>query len=156
MFRVTLAALALVATMIASTSVVSSDETTPAFAEIDRYVEEQRQARHIPGIALGIVRDGEIVHVRGFGDADSSGRPVSPQTPFIIGSLTKSFTALAIMQLEEAGELELDAPVQRYLPWFRVADADASARHHAAPSAVSDQRPARQRGQCRNRGRRRE
>ena len=51
-----------------------------------------------------------------------------PQTPFFIGSLTKSFTALAIMQLVEAGQVELDTPVQHYLPWFRVADPQASAQ----------------------------
>jgi CubicO group peptidase (beta-lactamase class C family) len=66
--------------------------------------------------------------LKGFGIADPSGRPVTPQTPFIIGSTTKSMTAVAVMQLVEAGKLELDAPVQRYLPWFRVADQDASAR----------------------------
>ena len=66
--------------------------------------------------------------MRGFGKADSSGRVVSPETPFIIGSLSKSVTALAIMQLVEAREVELDAPVQRYIPWFRVADESASAR----------------------------
>jgi CubicO group peptidase (beta-lactamase class C family) len=47
--------------------------------------------------------------------------------PFFVGSLAKSFTALAVMQLVEAGKIELDAPVQRYLPWFRVADPQASA-----------------------------
>ena len=51
---------------------------------------------------------------------------MTPQTPFLIGSVTKSFTALAIMQLSEAGRVQLDAPVQRYLPWWRVADPDAS------------------------------
>src|SRR6185295_18099986 len=50
------------------------------------------------------------------------------QTPFFIGSLTKSITALAVMQLVEAGKVELDAPVQRYLPTFRVADPVASAK----------------------------
>ena len=52
---------------------------------------------------------------------------MTPRTPFIIGSVAKSFTALAIMQLVEAGKIDLDAPVQRYLPWFRVADERASA-----------------------------
>ena len=84
-------------------------------------------AQRIPGLALGIVQGDEIVHLRGFGEADSSGRAVTPQTPFIIGSLSKSVTALAVMQLVEAGKVELDAPVQRYLPWFRVADEEASA-----------------------------
>ena len=98
------------------------------FAAIDRYVEQELQATRLPGLALGIVQGDQIVHLRGFGIADPSGRPVTPQTPFIIGSLSKSFTALAIMQLVEAGKVELDTPVQRYLPWFRVADAQASAQ----------------------------
>ena len=70
----------------------------------------------------------QVVHLRGFGQADPAGRPVTPQTPFLIASLGKSMTALAVMQLVEAGHVELDAPVQRYLPWFRVADPAASAQ----------------------------
>ena len=97
------------------------------FAAVDAFVAAEMDAQRIPGLALAIVRDGRVVHMRGFGDADESGRAVSPQTPFVIGSLSKSVTALAIMQLVEAGEVELDAPVVRYLPWFRVADEAASA-----------------------------
>jgi CubicO group peptidase (beta-lactamase class C family) len=100
----------------------------PDFAAIDDFVEAEMDAQRIPGLALGIVQDDRIVHMRGFGKADASGRAVSPQTPFIIGSLSKSVTALAVMQLVEAGKLELDAPVQRYIPWFRVADEEASAQ----------------------------
>jgi CubicO group peptidase (beta-lactamase class C family) len=86
------------------------------------------QANRLPGLAVGLVHGDQIVHLRGFGIADPSGRAVTPQTPFIIGSDSKSFTALAIMQLVEAGKLGLDDPVQQYLPWFQVADATASAR----------------------------
>ena len=68
------------------------------------------------------------MHQRGFGQARPGGEAPTPQTPFFIGSLTKSITALAVMQLVEAGKVELDAPVQRYLPWFRVADPQASAQ----------------------------
>jgi CubicO group peptidase (beta-lactamase class C family) len=85
-------------------------------------------AQRIPGLSLAIVRDGQIVHMRGFGQADETGRAVSPQTPFVVGSVSKSVTALAIMQLVEAGKVELDAPVLRYIPWFRVADEEASAQ----------------------------
>jgi CubicO group peptidase (beta-lactamase class C family) len=98
------------------------------WAAIDAYVAGEMEALRVPGLALAIVHGDQIVHQRGFGAADSSGRPVTPQTPFILASSSKSFTALAIMQLVEAGRIELDAPVQQYLPWFRVADADASAR----------------------------
>jgi CubicO group peptidase (beta-lactamase class C family) len=99
----------------------------PEFAAIERFVQKEMAAQRIPGLALGIVKDDRIAYMRGFGKADESGRAVTPQTPFIIGSVSKSFTALAIMQLVEAGKVELDAPVQRYLPWFRVADEEASA-----------------------------
>jgi CubicO group peptidase (beta-lactamase class C family) len=98
------------------------------FAVIDAYVTAKMNGLGIPGMALGIVQGGRIVHLRGFGVADETGRPITAQTPFRIGSITKSFTALAIMQLAEAGKVELDAPVQRYLPWFRVADEAASGK----------------------------
>jgi CubicO group peptidase (beta-lactamase class C family) len=98
------------------------------FGAIDAYVTEQMNGLGIPGMALGIVQDGQIAHLGGFGVADSSGRAVMPQTPFYIGSVTKSFTALALMQLVEAGKIDLDAPVQTYLPWFELADKEASAK----------------------------
>jgi CubicO group peptidase (beta-lactamase class C family) len=106
----------------------TSHAVTPDFAAIDKFIEAEMEAQRIPGLALGIVQGDQIVHLKGFGVADPSGRAVTPQTPFIIGSLSKSFTALAIMQLVEAGQIELDAPVQHYLPWFRVADEAASAQ----------------------------
>lgn len=68
----------------------------------------------------------EIVYVRGFGRADSMGRAFMPQTPFEIGSCSKSFTALATLQLGKQAKVRLDASVQEYLPWFRVSDVDAS------------------------------
>jgi len=101
---------------------------TNAYDEIDTYVEAQMQRLNIPGASLAIVEGDQIVHMRGFGQAQLDGATPSPQTPFFIGSLTKSFTALAVMQLVEAGKIDLDAPVQRYLPWFQVADAQASAQ----------------------------
>jgi CubicO group peptidase (beta-lactamase class C family) len=111
-----------------ATVAVSAADGTPDYAAIDRFVQDEIDAQRIPGLALAIVHGNRIVHLHGFGKADESGRAVTPQTLFFNGSTTKSFTALAIMQLREAGKLELDAPVQRYLPWWRVADANASAR----------------------------
>lgn len=102
-------------------------QATPAkFDEIDDYISTKMKELRIPGAALVVVQGDQIVHLQAFGVADSSGRPVTPQTPFFTGSTGKSFTALAIMQLVEAGKINLDEPVQTYLPWFRVADADAS------------------------------
>src|SRR5207245_7535541 len=79
----------------------------PDIASIDAYISAQMQADHIPGVALGLVHNDQIVHLRGFGEADQSGRVVTSHTPFILASVTKSFTALAVLQLVEAGKIEL-------------------------------------------------
>jgi len=99
-----------------------------SYEAIDAYVERERRRLRMPGVALAIVEGDQIVHQRGFGRVRSDGETPGPQTPFPIASLTKSITALAVMQLVEDGKIELDAPVQRYLPWFRVADPGLSAR----------------------------
>jgi len=98
-----------------------------AFDALDAYVQAQMQHLNIPGAALAVVEGDTIAYYRGYGVARPGGEAPGPQTPFFIGSLTKSFTALAVMQLVERGLVELDAPVRRYLPWFRVADPQASA-----------------------------
>jgi CubicO group peptidase (beta-lactamase class C family) len=77
------------------------------------------RAAHIPGLALGVVRGDQVVYLKGYGIAGPDGRSVRPQTPLILGSTSKSFTALAVMKLVEAGKIDLDAPVTKYLPWFR-------------------------------------
>ncbi len=97
-------------------------------AAIDDYVRAKMQAPRIPGAALAIVNGDQTVYLKGYGQADPAGDPVTPQTPFVIGSISKAFTSLAVMQLVEARRVDLDAPVQRYLPWFRVADPQASAQ----------------------------
>jgi CubicO group peptidase (beta-lactamase class C family) len=104
-------------------------ESAPGdFKAVDDYIAAQMEAAHIPGLSVAIVKGDQIVYLKGYGQADASGRAVTPQTPFIIGSISKTFTALAVMQLVEAGKVDLDAPAQRYLPWFRVADPQASAQ----------------------------
>ena len=95
---------------------------------VDRYVSDRMRSARIPGMALVIVKGDRLVYEKGYGRADPSGRGVTPETPFLIGSITKSFTALAVMQLADAGKVDLDAPVQQYIPWFRVADPEASAQ----------------------------
>ena len=104
-----------------------STQSTIACTAIDVYIEQQMRRLKIPGVSLAVVQGDEIVHQRGFGRTGPNGGVPTPQTTFAIGSLTKSFTALAVMQLVEAGKIALDDPVQRYLPWFRVADRQASA-----------------------------
>jgi CubicO group peptidase (beta-lactamase class C family) len=109
-------------------SLRASANPGPDFASIDTYIENQMREVHIPGLALGIVHKDGVVHLRGFGEAGPGGRTVTPQTPFILASASKSFTALAVMQLVESGKVDLDAPVRRYVPDFRVVDEVASAQ----------------------------
>lgn len=99
----------------------------PDLAAIDAFVEDRMRRHGIPGIALAVVRGGEVIHARGFGQ-DGRGHPVTADTPMYIGSVSKSFTGLAIMQLVAQGRIDRGAPVRTYLPWFEVADPDASAR----------------------------
>jgi CubicO group peptidase (beta-lactamase class C family) len=103
---------------------VSASESTRNadrdFSKIDAYLTSKMASQHLPGIAVAIIQGDQIVHSQGFGIADPTGRPMTSQTPMLIGSVSKSFTALAIMQLVEAGKMNLDTPVQDYLPWFRV------------------------------------
>jgi CubicO group peptidase (beta-lactamase class C family) len=118
---VALAALVLGAAYIVSkpgsgTPTANGTAAASSFGEIESFVQDEMAAQRIPGLALGIVEGDRIAYVRGFGRADDSGNEVTPQTPFIIGSVSKSFTALAVMQLVEAKRVELDAPVQRYVP----------------------------------------
>jgi CubicO group peptidase (beta-lactamase class C family) len=80
-------------------------------------------SNHVPGLALGIVQDGQVVYAEGFGVARvDTDQPVTPQSVFQIADQTHTFTALAALQLAEQGKLELDAPVVEYLPYFRLAD----------------------------------
>jgi CubicO group peptidase (beta-lactamase class C family) len=95
---------------------------------IDAYIHSRMQAASIPGLALGVIYGDQIVYLKGYGIAGPDGRAVTPQTPFILGSTSKSITALAVMQLVEAGKIDLDAPVTQYLPWFRTSDEAASAQ----------------------------
>lgn len=85
--------------------------------ELDRFFQSRIEQLGITGAAIGIVLEGEIVYLRGFGVRDIvSKRPVDVDTPFRIGSVSKTFTALAIMRLRDAGKLSLDEPAASYLP----------------------------------------
>jgi CubicO group peptidase (beta-lactamase class C family) len=82
------------------------------------------QEGKVPGLAVGIVEDGRLVYGRGYGvmKLGEPARPVTAQTLFHMASITKTFVATAVMQLVERGDLDLDAPVSKYLVYFRMND----------------------------------
>ena len=84
-----------------------------------RLIAAFREARHIPGVSLAVGIGGRVVWSEGFGFSDLEHRiAVTPATRFRVGSISKSLTAAALGQLYERGRLDLDAPVQRYVPAF--------------------------------------
>jgi CubicO group peptidase (beta-lactamase class C family) len=97
---------------------VSAAPYTAARENADKQAKEWL-ARGTPGLALAVAVDGKILYSEVFGFADLEERvPVWPTTKFRIGSISKPLTATALMQLVEAGKLDLDAPVQNYVPSF--------------------------------------
>ena len=96
-------------------------------SRLDAYLQAEMRANRLPGLVVGIVQGNETLFLRGYGEA-GPGQPMAPNTQLYIASVSKSFTALAIMQLAEESALDLDAPVQTYLPWFTLADPDAAAQ----------------------------
>jgi len=92
-------------------------------AEIEALVEQTMEENSIPGVAVGVVKDGEIVYAKGFGVAEmGSDRPITPQSLFHMASIGKTVVGTALVQLAEKGLVDLDAPVTDYLPYFELAD----------------------------------
>ncbi|GAB4464305.1 MAG: serine hydrolase domain-containing protein [Armatimonadaceae bacterium] len=84
---------------------------------VDEIIQEEMKRQNIPGASVAILRKGKIVKAKGYGYADLENRvPATPQTVYQIGSVTKQFTAIAILMLAEAGKLKIDDPVVQYLP----------------------------------------
>jgi CubicO group peptidase (beta-lactamase class C family) len=95
---------------------------------IDDYINSKMKSFNIPGLSLSIVKNDQIVYLKGYGKANVRGKPVTPQTPFNIASVYKSFIGLGVSQLIDAGKIDIDAPVKTYLPWFTLADPEVAGR----------------------------
>jgi CubicO group peptidase (beta-lactamase class C family) len=88
-----------------------------AFPEIDRLFAEFAERTHVPGAAWGLLVDGELVHAGATGVRELASKSrVDADTVFRIASMTKSFTAMAILKLRDEGKLSLDDPAERHVP----------------------------------------
>jgi len=97
------------------------ERSSPNLDAVDRYIERQMAANRVPGLALAITRGDEVIYLKGYGTA-GNGEPMTPRTQLYIASLSKGFTALAVMQLVEEGKIGLDEPVRAYLPDFTTTE----------------------------------
>ena len=109
------------------------DKSSSAYADLDNYIAQIQEKENIPGIAIAVVRGDEVLccNVYGVASVDSK-QPLKTDTLFDLASLTKSFTALAVLLLEDSGLIDIDEPLQKYLPGFEIDDPggeDITVRH---------------------------
>jgi len=96
-------------------------------AELDAYLDALTAFGTPPGLSLAVVKDGRVVYQRGAGLADAPKQiAATPETVYGWWSMTKIFTAAAVFQLQEQGKLQIDDPVTKYLPFFKVTDSSAA------------------------------
>jgi CubicO group peptidase (beta-lactamase class C family) len=102
-----------------------------ALKGIDELVERTMQENKVPGIAVALTNRVGLLHVSSYGFANMDARnPVTPETLFGIGSIGKSFTAVAVLQLRDEGKLDLHGPLTDYLPWFKINSTVPITAHH--------------------------
>jgi len=101
-------------------SIAPSKEYTAAIEILERFITHEMADKELPAISIALVDDQQIVWAKGFGFADPQAKvPATAETIYRVGSVSKLFTDIAVMQLVEQRKLDLDAPVTRYLPDFR-------------------------------------
>ncbi|MDP3749121.1 MAG: serine hydrolase domain-containing protein [Phenylobacterium sp.] len=95
----------------------SAPDRTTAYAQLDPIFEKFATERHVPGLVFGVVVDGKLAYVKSMGVQDTAAkRPVTPDSVFRIASMSKNFTALAVLKLRDEGKLSLDAPAETLVP----------------------------------------
>ncbi len=98
-----------------------TSDLTAAFDVLEALLVERVRVDEIPGMAASVVCGHELIWAKGYGVlAVDNPQPVTPETRFRIASLTKLFTATAVMKLQEAGALDVNDAVRAHLPWFRI------------------------------------
>ena len=106
---------------VSAINIASDPDVLGAERLFSAWMEGQIAYRGLPGIAVGVVSDQELIWAKGFGFANLEAKtPMTQATKFRMASHSKLFTAIAIMQLREQGKLRLDDPVEKYLPWFKA------------------------------------
>ncbi len=122
-------AFATLTTSCASVGRVEDVKSGSSFSDLESRWSSAVEELGLPGFSVAVVQDDAIVYSKGFGYRSLDPQePFTSDTPVYIASVTKTFVALAIVQLAEQGKLDLDAPVKQYLPRFQLADADLSER----------------------------
>ncbi|MCG7343965.1 beta-lactamase family protein [Sporosarcina sp. ACRSL] len=96
--------------------------------ELHSYIETFLTENRIPGASISIVKDDEVIYSESFGVTGGEKTKVTANTPFLLGSISKSFTSLGVLKLVEKGFVHLDDPVIQYVPYFTLKDKDSSSK----------------------------
>lgn len=124
--------LILIVTTIIITSMILLDINYSKAAASDNFRDVEQSIVHykdifkIPGIAAGVIEDNAVVYKNGFGTFGKKKTNIDSSTVFSIGSISKTFTAISIMQLAERGKLNIDDSVDKYLPWVKIIPPDST------------------------------
>lgn len=117
------------ATKTQPTAAASTQNYTEALAAIETAIDARRKELGIPGLSLVIVKDDQIIYMKGLGLKDIDRKlPVTPDTLFAIGSASKAFTGMAAVMSADQGLLSLEDSPKKYLPYFTLRDTDAAAK----------------------------
>jgi CubicO group peptidase (beta-lactamase class C family) len=120
---VTMRLWSLAAILLAACGTREAPAPTGLETDLARISREFFEANHLPGLAVGVIAGDRVAYRAGFGSTRlEGGQPVTPSTLFHMASVTKPFVATAVMQLVDAGKVNLDSLVSRYLPYFRMKD----------------------------------
>jgi D-alanyl-D-alanine carboxypeptidase len=105
----------------ASQPISRHPEVAAAIEVLDAWIAATVASREQPGLSVGIVWDQDLIWSKGYGFADVRHKiPAGPSTLYRVASISKLFTATAVLQLRDAGKLSLDDPVARHLDWFKI------------------------------------
>jgi CubicO group peptidase (beta-lactamase class C family) len=111
-------------TMPPNASPVARDDISGVQNQLESYIQHEMEQSQLAGLSIALVDDQKIIWTRGFGWADVKAKvPAGPDTRYRVGSISKLFTDTAAMQLVADRRLDLDAPVQDILPWFKIGSA---------------------------------
>ena len=129
LFAALLPAQIVTAQQTATSASAATQDYSAALGAIEKALDDKRKELGIPGMSLVIVKDDQIIYLKGLGEKDIDKKlPVTPDTRFAIGSASKAFTGMLAVMSADAGKLSLDDSPKKFLPYFTLRDQEAAAK----------------------------
>ena len=125
-------AVTLLRSVVPANTLVQAAAVQPVFARLDEFTARHMRETGAPGLTLALANRDGLIRVSTYGYADTkAGLRVVPETMFEIGSISKSFVGLVLLQLRDEGKLDFNKPIVEYLPWLKInSKFEAITTHH--------------------------